>query len=87
MFKYRLFNVLIAMALVITLAFTVREAFATSLLRAEGNAVTTCASLPSRHSIHTEVVDGISVPYSEDGPTGADGGLVELLTAYRTCSR
>ena len=89
MFKNRLFNLLIATALVITLAFTVREAFATSLLQAEGKTVTTCTSLPSRYSLHTEYVKeaGTRIIHTEDGPTGVDGGLGELLASYRTCAR
>lgn len=89
MFKNRLFNLLIAIALVITLAFTVREAFAITILRSEAKTVATCASLPSRYSLHTEYVEeaGVWIIRTEDGPTGVDGGLVDLLSAYRTCSR
>ena len=87
MLRYRLFQVLVAVALVVTLALTVREVFATTLIISQTNTVTRCQDLPSRHSIHTEVRDGVSVLYSEDGPTGVDGGLPELLSAYRTCSR
>jgi hypothetical protein len=89
MFKNRLFNVLIAIALVITLAFTAREAFATTLLRSEVNAVAACESLPSRHSIHTEYVKeaNLWIVRTENGPTGVDGGLIDLLSNYRNCSR
>ena len=89
MLNNRLFKVFIAIALAITLTFTVREAFATSLLRAEGNAVTTCASLPSRYSIHTVYNEesAMSLPYTEDDPTGVDGGLIYLLSNYRICSK
>jgi hypothetical protein len=89
MFSNRLFKVFIAIALAITLTFTVREAFATSLLRAEGNAVTTCASLPSRYSFHTEYVKEADmwIVRTENGPTGVDGGLIDLLSNYRTCSK
>lgn len=87
MFRKRLFHILIAISLAITLAFTVREALATALLTSQKDTVTRCQDLPSRDSIHIEDVGGITVPYSEDGPTGVDGGLVELMTAYRTCSQ
>lgn len=87
MFRKRLFHIVIAISLAITLALTVREALATTLITSQRDSVTRCQDLPSRHSIHMEVVNGISVPYSEDGPTGVDGGLVELMTAYRTCSQ
>ena len=89
MFKNRLFNVLIAIALVITLAFTVREAFATAILSSDGNTVAPCDSLPSRSSIYTDYVKeaGMWIVRTENGPTGVDGGLIDLLSNYRTCSR
>jgi hypothetical protein len=90
----RLFNVLIAIALVIVVALTVREAFATGNIVSQTNATNgaktlECASLPSHYSIHTEYVKetGTRLTYTEDGPTGIDGGLMSLLSAYRTCSR
>lgn len=48
-----------------------------------------CSYLPSRYSIRTEYRDdlGVSVISTEDGPTGLDGGLIYLLSSYRTCSR
>jgi hypothetical protein len=89
MFKNHLFNVLIAVVLVLTLAFTVREAFATSALRAEGSTVAICDSLPSRDSVHTEYVQAADmwIVRTENGPTGVDGGLIDLLSHFQTCSR
>ena len=94
MSKKRLFNVLIAVALVIVVALTIRDAFATANLTsqrnaAEGAKISECASLPSRYSLHTEYVKerGMWVTYTEDGPAGVDGGLIELLSNYRTCSK
>jgi hypothetical protein len=89
MLKKHLFNLLIAMALAITLAFTVREAFATAQLTAEETTAIACASLPSRYSIHTEYIKEADmwVIRTEEGPTGVDGGLSELLAAYQTCAR
>ena len=89
MLKNRLFNVVIAIALVMVVALTVREAFATTILRSQPNIAMECASLPSRSSIHTEYVEetGMRVSYTEAGPTGVDGGLKDLMSAYRTCSR
>ena len=89
MLKNRLFNVLIAIALLIVVALTVREAFATSLITSKMDAAIKCDSLPSHYSIHTETVKetGTRLTYTEDGPTGIDGGLMYLLSAYRTCSR
>ena len=94
MFRNRLFNLLIAIALVLVVALTVREAFATSILTSqEGAARQTnsleCSTLPSRYSIHTEPLEatGTRLTYTEDGPTGIDGGLINLMSNYRTCSR
>ena len=91
--KYHLFNLLIAVALVILIAFTVREAAATAGIVSQADSIKgakalECASLPSRYSIHTEFVKttGMFLTYTEDGPTGVDGGLMYLLSAYRTCS-
>lgn len=92
MLKYRLLNIFIAFTLVMLIAITVREAFATTNIASTGGAVNEaasieCDSLPSRLSIHTERIQGTGVQliYSEAGPTGVDGGVVYLLSAYRTC--
>lgn len=82
----RLFHVLVAVALAISLVLTVQEALATKLLTSQVDVVSNCPDLPSRDSLHIKVVNGMSVPYSEDGPTGIDGGLPALMDAYRACS-
>jgi hypothetical protein len=89
MFKNHLFNVLIATALIITLAFTVQEALATTAITSWTDREIKCADLPSSYSIHSmyEKELGRLVTYTEDGPTGVDGGLIHLLSSYRTCSR
>ena len=89
MLKHRLFNLLIAIALVIVIVFNVREAIASTVIRSQADTAIKCASLPSRYSIHTEYVEetGIWVTYTEDGPTGVDGGLIQLLSDYQACSR
>ena len=94
MSKKRLFKVLIAVALVTAVALTVRDASATANIQSredvtKGANIVACASLPSRYSLHTEYVKerGIWVAYTEDGPAGVDGGLIELLSNYRTCSK
>jgi hypothetical protein len=89
MLRHRLFNLLIAIALVIVTAFTVREAVATTIVRSQGNRASVCASLPSHHSIRTEYVKEANmwVMRTENGPTGTDGGLIELLSNFRACSR
>jgi hypothetical protein len=92
MFKKRLFHLLIVTTVVIIAAFAVREAVAeANVMSRQGatlDAKIKCASLPSRYSIHTEYLEGIGpVSYTEDGPTGVDGGLLNLMSSYRTCSR
>ncbi len=90
----RLFKVLIVVALVAAVALSVQEAFATANIISQGKAINganvqECGSLPSHYSLHTEIVKetGTRLTYTEDGPTGIDGGLIQLLSDYRTCSR
>ena len=86
----RLFNLLIAAALLVAVVLTVREAAATSAVISDAASVSAakseCNDLPSRHSIHSKYVSerGVWVSYTEDGATGPDGGLVHLLS---DCSR
>lgn len=91
MFTNRLIKLFIFLALALVIALTVREALATaeviSQARSTKQSAVECTSLPSRYSIHTRSVGVMSVLYTEDGPTGVDGGLVELLSNYRTCSQ
>ena len=93
MFTNRLILLCVVSALIVVTALTVREALATAAVVSQsGSARRTaveCASLPSRHSLHNKYVQGLDawVTYSEDGPTGVDGGLLELMSSYRTCSQ
>ena len=89
MLRNRLFNVLIAIAVVLVTALTVREAFATVIVSAQQDSNVECASLPSRYSIHSKFIKeiGLTVIYSEAGPVGMDGGMKELMSAYRNCPR
>jgi len=89
MLRHHLFNLLIAIALVIVTALTAREAVATTVIRLPEATFSRCQSLPSRHSIRTEYVKETNmwVMRTENGPAGADGGLIDLLSSYRACSR
>lgn len=90
MFTRRLFNIFVVVSLLMVVGLTVREVAATALLVSQSNSVdTACASLPSRHSIRTEYVPerGIWLTYTEGGPAGVDGGLIQLLSNYQDCSR
>ena len=84
----RLFKLLIVMSLVIAVVLTVRDAVATTAIRSGAASSITCASLPSRYSLRSEYVKEADmwVLRTDDGPTGVDGGLVELLSGYRSCS-
>jgi len=86
MFRNRLLNVLIVVALIAVVALTVREVSATSLV--VSRQASACTSMPSPYAIHMEVVGntGTRLPYTEDGPAGVDGGLIYLLSAYQHCS-
>jgi hypothetical protein len=94
MLRNSLFNVVIAILLMLVVVFTVREAAATTSILSKGDSTKatetlTCLSLPSRYSIRTEYVKeaGMWIIRTEDGPTGVDGGFTSLLSDYRTCSR
>ena len=87
MLRHPFFKLLIAIVLVVVIAFTVQEALATSIVASHKDEAIQCESLPSRYSIHTVEEAGIRVISSEDGPTGMDGGLKELYTAYRLCAQ
>lgn len=86
----RLLYIVLAVGLLFVIGLTTRAAAATNTLAGDkGSSEMSCASLPSRYSIHDEYVEeiGIWMTYTEDGPTGVDGGLVQLLSDYRTCSK
>lgn len=90
MFIRRLFNVFVAVALLAVIGLTVREAAAIARLVSDSaSTASMCTSLPSRYSIRTEYVPerGVWMTYTEDGPAGVDGGLMQLLSDYQDCSR
>ena len=87
--RNRLFKVLIALTLLLAVAFTVQEAVATSAITSKTDAVRECDTLPSRLSIRSEYVPDANmwILRTEDGPTGVEGGLIDLLSGYQDCSR
>lgn len=90
MFSHRFFNTIVAVALLVTIALTVREVAATSILVSQTSpTASVCDSLPSQSSVHTEYMPerGVWVIYTEDGPTGVDGGLIQLLSENLACSK
>jgi len=90
MFSHRLFNIVIAIVLIALIGITAQEVSATAaVISPIGPSNTVCASLPSHFSIHTEYVEGTGtwMTFTEDGPTGIDGGLIHLLSNRRNCSQ
>jgi len=88
--KNRMFYIVGAIVLIMTIGLTVREVAATTTVVPQyGSSEIACASLPSRYSIRNEYVEetDVTVLRTEDGPTGVDGGLIDLLSRYRTCSK
>jgi len=91
-------TIILSILLAFALMLTVGKVVATTVVKPSADIVShsldaktelpECASLPARSSIHTVYVEeiGMLVSYTEDGPTGVDGGLMNLLSAYRTCS-
>ena len=94
MFTSRLFNVLVALVLVLVVALTAREAFASAALTPRAGASASsgsarCLTLPAQLSVHTVYVQEkrMWITYSAGHPAGVDGGLMDLLRSYPTCSR
>jgi len=93
MFTNRMFNLLIVITFMALVGLTVRESSAISAVittdQSQGDLVNAaeCASLPARTSIHSvnTAENGPWLLYTKDGPTGLDGGLIQLLSNYRDC--
>ncbi len=93
MFKNRLFNIFVAIALVMVVALTIREAAATAGIIFETDLATRakaveCVNRPFHYSIRTEYLKEADmwVVRWENRPTGVDGGLLELLSNNQSCS-
>lgn len=85
----RVINLFILVSLILAIALTIQEAAATTMVIAKGDAEKpVCTSLPSASSIHSnyDAEKGMWVTYTDDGPTGVDGGLIQLLSENRLCS-
>ena len=90
MMKNRLFNILVMLVLVALLALTARDALATAgfVSRSTRQAETSvCASLPRHISAQAHYIKEIGgwIPYSENRPTGVDGGLLYVLSNSQAC--
>jgi hypothetical protein len=88
----RLFNGLIAVALVLVVSLTIWQSVETTkVVSAAGQqnepARTACFSEIERLSLEAVFVEGVGwASYTNQGPTGVDGGLLELLSNSRSCS-
>ena len=97
MFKNRLFNISVIVALVVVTALTIQQALETTkLVSAAGisgqqaaNTSLCEAPVVARSSIHSVYVKeiGMWVSRTDSGPTGMEGGLIHLLSDYRICSQ
>jgi len=97
MIKSRYFNIFIVAALAIMAVLTIQGAIETTrVARAAGNAernphpleTTSCIwSEIDRSSIRSAYLEdfGISLPRSNSGYTGYDGGLIYLLSEHHAC--
>lgn len=92
MFRNRLFNILIVVALVMVTVFTIQQALETTrVVAAAGGPATSLCRIPAVDltTISTMYVEelGITVIRSDNGPTGVDGGLIHLLSDRQACSQ
>jgi hypothetical protein len=93
--KNRLFNFVVILALASMAALTISQVAATNrLVSAASNggaaADEQCSALGvDRSSIHMVYVErvGAWMPYTQNGPTGVDGGLLQLLSERQACSQ
>ena len=88
MFKNRLFSTLVIAALVVVTALTIQQALETTKVVSAAASVCTIPPV-ERSAIRSTFVQekGTWVSLSVSGPTGVDGGLLHLLSDYRTCSK
>jgi hypothetical protein len=97
--KNRLFNVFVVAALALMVALTIQGAIATTrvaLAAGASDQVNSPAAAPlcdfpavERISVHRVYVEQVKswVTYTDGGPTGVDGGLIELLSGSQDCSQ
>ncbi len=82
MFSNRLLYVILVFALLLVAGLTVQGVAATANLVSDESV---CRGVASQTTFHTKYVAerGAWVTYTEDGPTGVDGGLIYLLSENR----
>lgn len=97
--KNRFLNIFLIAALTLMVALTIQGAVATAQVAlAAGNvdqgnapAAAPLCDFPAveRQTIHRVYVEQMDtwITYTDRGPTGVDGGLIELLSGSRDCSQ
>jgi hypothetical protein len=87
----RFFNLVVIVALAIVAALTISQAAAADQLAAVNSSTANLCSTPdlNHSSIHMVYVDRLErwMTYTDNGPTGVDGGLAQLLNDRRFCSK
>ena len=91
MLKSRLFNVFIGVALMVVIVLTISQAVETTrvVLAASSSPDTSgCFSGMDRLSLISVYVEEASgwFSYTNKGPTGVNGGLIDLLSNSRVCT-
>ncbi len=91
MLNSRLFNVLMVAALITVMVLTVLQAVATTQVAyaaQQNKLANTPFCLAPAAPVQSMYVKqmGIWVPRSASAPTGVDGGLIQILSDYRSCS-
>jgi hypothetical protein len=96
MIKDRLFNVFVVAALALMVALTIQGAIETTRVAMAAGAVDQAGAAPlcdvpavERSSIRRVYVQQMDtwLTYTNGGPTGVDGGLIDLLSNARVCSK
>ena len=99
MFKHHLFNILVIAALVVVTALTIQQGLETTKVvhaadiygQHNHSLDTPFCPLPavdfsSIRSVYAEQMS-VWVSRTNSGPTGVDGGLIQLLSDHRACSQ
>jgi hypothetical protein len=89
--KNRFFSLLVIVTLAALAALTISQVAAVDrLVSASSSAVNRCPAPEVNHaSVHMVYVESLGrwMPYMDQGPTGVDGGLIQVLSDRRTCSQ
>lgn len=89
--KNRFFNLVVIGALAVMAALTTSQAVAADRLASDNSSTSSLCSNPdvNHSSIHMVYVERLGrwMTYTNKGPTGVEGGLIQLLNDRRYCSK